>query len=260
MRLYLQYAKMGLKSQMIYKMSFFLLCVGQFFVPFFVFIGMFLLFQRFQTLDGWAFSEVALLYGITHMAFALSEALVRGFDAFPQLVKTGDFDRLLLRPVSTALQVMGWKFEFTRIGRLLQGTLVFIWAIQNINIEWTFLKIVCLFGMVLGGIFIFSGLFIIFATMAFWTIEGLEIANIFTDGGREMSQYPLSIYAKGVQRFFTFIIPFAAVNVIPLRYLLDKVPHATASYAFIPYLSILFIIPALLFWQFGVKHYKSTGS
>lgn len=260
MGLYFEYVKMGLKSQLIYKTSFILLSIGQFFVPFFVFIGMYLLFERFQTLDGWQFSEVALLYGVTHMGFALSEAFVRGFDAFPQLVKSGDFDRLLVRPLSTPLQVMGWRFEFTRIGRLLQGTLVFVWAILNINIQLSMLKVMTLIGMIIGGIGIFSGLFIIFAALAFWTIEGLEIANIFTDGGREMSQYPLSIYAKPIQRFFTFIVPFAVINVIPLRFLLDKSHSSSIVQAFIPYLGVLFLIPALLFWSFGVRHYKSTGS
>lgn len=260
MKLYLKYAKMALKSQMVYKTSFLLLSIGQFFVPFFVFVGMYLMFERFQNLDGWTFSEVALLYGITHMAFALSEAFVRGFDAFPQLVKSGDFDRLLLRPVSTPLQVMGWKFEFTRVGRLIQGTLIFTWAIENIGIQWTALKLFTLLGMIIGGISIFSGLFILFAAAAFWTIEGLEIANIFTDGGREMSQYPLSIYAKSVQRFFTYVVPFALVNVIPLRFLLDKSTSDSLIRAFVPYLGILFLIPALLFWNYGVRHYKSTGS
>jgi len=260
MGLYLKYMMMGLRSQLIYRTSFILMCIGQFFVPFFIFIGLYLMFDRFDSLVGWTFGEVALLYGTIHMAFALAEALVRGFDSFPQLVKSGEFDRLLLRPVSTPLQVVGWKLEFTRIGRLLQGVLIFVWALSSLTIQWTVLKVICITGMVIGGFFIFSGLFIFFAAMAFWTIEGLEIANIFTDGGREMSQYPLTIYAKSIQRFFTFIVPFGVINTIPLNYLLDKQTLPGHFTAFIPYLGILFLLPALLFWNYGVKHYQSTGS
>ena len=260
MKLFFKYAKMWLKSQLEYRMSFILLSIGQFFVPFFVFIGMYFLFQRFDNIAGWEFQEVALLYGSIHMAFSISEALVRGFDSFSSLVVSGNFDRILVRPVSTALQVLGSKFEFTRIGRLLQGSIVFTWAIVNLSITWTTLKVICVLLMVIGGTFIMSGLFIIFATMSFWTIQGLEIANIFTDGGREMSQYPLSIYAKSIQKFFTYIVPFAAVNILPLNYLLDKPGYTFWGYAFIPLIGILFIIPALSFWNFGVKHYKSTGS
>lgn len=251
---------MWLKSQLEYRTSFILLCIGQFFVPFFVFIGLFLLFERFENIAGWSFAEIAFLYGSIHIAFSISEALVRGFDAFSGLVMSGDFDRILVRPRATALQVLGSKFEFTRIGRLIQGLLIFTWASSNLDIQWTFLKIICAFGMILGGVFIFSGLFIIFATFSFWTIQGLEIANIFTDGGREMSQYPLSIYAKPIQKFFTYVVPFAFVNIYPLLYLLERPGYTHHFYVAMPYLGILFIIPALVFWSFGVKHYKSTGS
>lgn len=251
---------MWLKSQLEYRTSFILLCIGQFFVPFFVFIGLYLLFDRFENLAGWSFSEVAFLYGTIHIAFSISEALVRGFDSFSGLVMSGNFDRILVRPRSTALQVLGSKFEFTRIGRLIQGVLIFSWAIQNFDVQWTALKFICAFGMIIGGVFIFSGLFIIFATFSFWTIQGLEIANIFTDGGREMSQYPLSIYAKPVQKFFTYVVPFALVNIYPLNFILERPRYTHILYAFIPYVGILFIFPALLFWSFGVKRYKSTGS
>lgn len=260
LHLIVQYAKLWLKSQLIYKTSFILLCIGQFFVPFFVFLGAYLLFDQFKTLDGWAFSEVALLYGTIHIAFALSESIVRGFDSFSSLVVSGDFDRILVRPVSTVVQVVGSKFEFTRIGRLIQGTIIFIWAITHIAVQWTFLKMFTVFFMIIGGVFIMSGLFIIFATMSFWTIQGLEFANIFTDGGREMSQYPISIYAKPIRKFFTFVVPFAAVNIYPLRYLLDQPGYTSHLYAFMPLAAVLFIIPALMIWSFGVKHYKSTGS
>ena len=260
MNLFLQYAKIFFKGQIVYKKSFILLCIGQFFLPFFVFIGLVLLFERFDAINGWAFSEVALLFGTIHMAFSIAEMLVRGFDSFSLLIRSGDFDRLLVRPVPTALQVMGSRFEFTRIGRLIQGVVVLIIGLVNINLEWTLMKVMALIFMIAGGAFIMAGLFIIFATMSFWTIQGLELANIFTDGGREMSQYPLTIYAKPIQKFFTYVVPFGVVNYMPLMFILDKPPYTASIYAFIPLLGILFIIPSLLFWEFGVRHYKSTGS
>ena len=56
------------------------------------------------------------------VAFAVSDALTRGFDIFgEQFVKTGDFDRILVRPRSTLLQLLGYELRATRIGRLAQG-------------------------------------------------------------------------------------------------------------------------------------------
>lgn len=260
MKLYFNYLLILFKSQMQYRASFWLLSLGQFFVPFSVFAGLYFLFERFGQIQGWSFYEVALSFGIIHMAFAISECFARGFDAFSSLVAGGDFDRLLVRPRSTVVQVMGSKFEFTRIGRLAQSLIVLVWAIASLPIEWTAVKIVTLSLMIVSGVFIFTGIFMLAATLCFWTIQGLEVANIFTDGGREMAQYPLNIYQKWVTRFFTFVIPFGCVNYLPLLYLLDKTEGGGIPYMLAPIAGIIFLIPCLLVWQIGVRHYRSTGS
>lgn len=244
-----------------YRTSFFLLTLGQFFIPFSVFAGLYFLFERFGQLNEWDFFEVALCFGVIHMAFAISECFSRGFDTFSTLIVQGDFDRLLVRPRSTVVQVLGSNFEFTRFGRLLQSLIVLAWAVSNLSIEWTVLKALTLLLMIVSGVFIFTGIFMLAATLCFWTIQGLEVANIFTDGGREMAQYPLNIYHKWVSRFFTFVIPFGLVNYIPLLYVLDKTSGGDAwLYMVAPMSGIAFIVPCLLVWRFGVKHYRSTGS
>ncbi|TMV50361.1 hypothetical protein FE783_11230 [Paenibacillus mesophilus] len=258
--LYFKYLLILFKSQMQYRTSFWLLSIGQFFIPFSVFAGLYFLFERFGQIQGWSFSEVALSFGVIHMAFAISECFARGFDAFSSLVAGGDFDRLLVRPRSTVVQVMGSKFEFTRFGRLAQSLIVLLWAISSLPIEWTALKIVTLLLMIASGVFIFTGIFMLAATLCFWTIQGLEVANIFTDGGREMAQYPLNIYQEWVTRFFTFVIPFGCVNYLPLLYLLGKTDGSGVLYMLAPVAGILFILPCLLVWHLGVKHYRSTGS
>ncbi|MFD2660644.1 ABC transporter permease [Paenibacillus thailandensis] len=259
MTLYLKYVRILFKSQMQYRTSFLLLSFGQFFVPFTVFAGLTMLFGRFGELKGWSFYETALCFGVIHMAFAISECFARGFDGFSSLVVSGDFDRLLVRPRGTVVQVLGSKFEFTRAGRLAQGVAVLIAALSGLETEWTILKAFTLLLMIASGTFIFAGIFILAATMCFWTVQTMELANIFTDGGREMAQYPLNIYPKGVMRFFTFVIPFVCVNYLPLLFILDK-PGSSPYSMLLPAAGSLFIVPCLLVWQIGVRHYRSTGS
>jgi len=260
-RLFGKYLLILLKSQMQYRTSFWLLSFGQFFIPFSVFAGVYILFDRFGQIQGWQFHEVALVFGVIHMSFAIAECFARGFDSFSTLVVSGDFDRLLVRPRSTALQVLGSKFEFTRIGRLLQSALVLGWAISQVEAGWTVAKGITLLFMVASGVFVFAGIFVLIATMCFWTVQGLEVGNILTDGGREMAQYPLDIYRKWVTRFFTFVIPFGCVNYLPLRYILGKTDDGyDALYMLAPLAGILFLLPCLLVWSFGVRKYRSTGS
>ena len=260
MRLYFKYVKILIKSLAEYRMSFWLTLTAQFIKTTFSFFGIYLLFQRFGTLAGWSFAEIALCFAVVQMAFALSECFVRGFDVFKKLVITGDFDRLLLRPRGTVLQVLGTNFEFSRLGRIVQAIAVFIIALTLIDVDFTVLKGLTLVLMVISGFFIFSGLFILGACMCFFTTDSLEIVNIFTDGGREIAAYPLDIYSKGMKRFFTFIVPFGCFNYLPLMYILDKAGSNSILYMLTPLLGILFIVPCLLLWNFGVKKYIGAGS
>jgi len=260
MRLYFKYMSILFKSQMQYRTSFLLLCAGQFFVPFAVFAAMYFLFERFGGLPGWTFHEAALCFGVIQMAFALAECFVRGFDAFSNLIVRGGFDRLLVRPRGTVIQVLGSNFEFTRFGRMLQSAVVLGIAVNGLSIAWTPAKIITLLLMIIGGVVVFSGIYILAATFCFWTVQGLEVANIFTDGGREMAQYPLDIYAKWVTRFFTFIIPFGAVSYLPLLYILGRADGPDLLCMAMPLASLLFLAPCLAVWRIGVRHYRSTGS
>jgi ABC-2 type transport system permease protein len=260
LKLYFKYLLILFKSQMQYRTSFWLLSFGQFFIPFTVFAGLYFLFERFGQIKGWDFFEVALCFAVIHMAFATSECFARGYDAFSSLVVNGEFDRLLVRPRSTVVQVLGSKFEFTRFGRLLQSVMVLGWALMNLSIEWSVIKAVTLCLMVISGVLIFTGIYILAATMCFWTIQGIEVVNIFTDGGREIAQYPLNIYQKWITKFFTYVIPFGTVNYLPLMYILGRTEGNDILHMLTPLMGSLFILPCLLVWHFGVRHYRSTGS
>jgi ABC-2 type transport system permease protein len=246
-----------------YRASFFLWSVGQFLAVGIEFLGIWALFDRFGTLRGWTLPEVALLYGMANVAFALAESFGRGFDTFSALVKGGDFDRLLLRPRSTALQVAGQEFQLLRVGRLLQGFAVLIWGMAALNVAWTAPKALLLLAAILGGACVFYGLFVLQATMCFWTVESLEIMNTVTYGGTETAQYPLTIYRPWFRRFFTFVVPLVCVNYVPASALLGR-EAALGVPAFLPWtmplIGVLFLIVSLQIWKLGERRYRSTGS
>lgn len=258
MRLYFRYFLIQLKSQMQYKLSFALTITGQFLTAFTTLLGIWFLLSRFHQVEGFTFSDILLCFAIVWMAYSLSETFARGFDHFAAMIGNGEFDRILVRPRGTILQVLGSKIEFTRLGRLCQSVLVFCYAIPASGIHWTADKILTLVLMVVSGFFVFSGLFVIYAALCFFTTEGLEFINIFTDGGREFGTYPLAIYGRGVLKFFTFVVPLALFQYYPLLYLLGRTENK--AYRFLPLLALLFLLPCRLLWRIGVRHFRSTGS
>jgi ABC-2 type transport system permease protein len=263
LRLYGRYIGISVRGQMQYRASFMMMSLGNLLATGMEFLGIWALFARFGSLRGWTLPEVALFYGIVNLAFSCAEAAARGFDVFPAMIKSGDFDRLLLRPRGTAFQVAAQELQLMRVGRLLQGLAVLGWAVTALPVAWTAAKAALVMLAVLGGACLFIGLFVVQATLAFWTIESLEIMNTVTYGGTETGQLPMTIYRPWFRRFFTFVIPLACMNYIPMSAVLPNRALAGVP-AFLPWLApaagVVFLLVSLRLWNVGVRHYVSTGS
>ena len=262
-RLYWSYVAVSFRSQMQYRTSFFMRTAGHFLVTGTEFLGFVAVFQRFGQIQGWTLPQMGLFYSMVSLAFATTEAVFRGFDIFPNLIKSGDFDRFLVRPRSTALQVLGQDLQLMRIGRFSQAFIVLIWSAGKLNLQWTAANVILLIAAIAGGICLFAGLFVLQATMCFWTTESLEIVNCATYGGVETAQFPVTIYRPWFRAIFTFVIPLAAINYFPIHAILD-LKDSLGSTLLLQWLSplagVLFFLVCLKCWRFGVKHYSSTGS
>ncbi len=258
MKLYCRYLSIHIKSQMQYKTSFFFMLLGQFLGSFSALIAVYFMFTRFHQVEGFTFSEVLLCFAVVLMAFSLAECFVRGFDAFSSMIGNGEFDRILLRPRNEIFQVLASKIELSRMGRLFQAILIFAYAIPASGIHWTAGNIITLVLMIVSGVAVFSGLFVIYAALCFFTTQGLEFMNIFTDGGREFGQYPFSIYGKNVLRFFTYVIPLALFQYYPFLCLTGR--SSRVLYRISPLAGWLFLLPCYVLWRVGLRHYQSTGS
>ena len=105
-RTYFVLALSDVRSQMQYRASFAMQTLGNFLASCVDFLGIAALFSSFGALQGWSLYEVAVLYGIVNLSFALAEGIGRGFDEFARTIREGNFDRVLLRPRGTLFQVL----------------------------------------------------------------------------------------------------------------------------------------------------------
>ena len=259
MKLYFHYFSLHLRSLMEHKKSFFLMTLGNTLATLSLLLGMLFLFQRFHGVKGFTLEEVMVCFSATLLGYALAETFFRGFDLFPSLLANGSFDRILVRPRSAIFQVLAGNIELGRLaGRMLQAILMAGYSFGCGAVDWRPDRVLCLILMVAGTFCLFSGLFLIYAAISFFTTEGLEIMNILTNGGQEFGSYPLVIYGKQVLFFTTFFIPLACVQYYPLLYLLGRSQNPLLM--LLPLAGAAFYLPAWLFWRVGVRHFKSTGS
>jgi ABC-2 type transport system permease protein len=255
----------SIKAQMQYKTSFFLSSIGQFVTTGCEIAGVWALFTRFGALEHWNLAHVFVFYGLVNMSFAIADALSTGFDAFGTLyVRTGHFDRLLLRPRGLFLQLMGHELALRRVGRFLQGFVVFVWAIYTLDYTPDLYQLTMILVTVSCSVCFFLGLFIFQATLSFWSVESLEVMNTLTYGGVESAQYPMEIYSDWFRKVFTFVIPLACIAYFPVVAILgieDPLGSSRLFQTLSPFSGVLFLLVAVsVFQSIGVRHYTSTGS
>lgn len=260
MALYFRMIAISLKSQLQYRASFVLMSIGNALGAFIEYLGLWAFFDRFGALGSWTLAEAGLFYGMGNIAFALAEAFMREFNIFQNHVRTGDFDRLLLRPRSTVLQMLGAECQLMRLGRLLQGVAVLAVSIRMLGVSFTWDQWVLMALAIIGGMLLFSSIIILQATSCFFTVESLEVWNSITYGGVYAIQYPLEIYQRVIRWVFTYLVPLAAINYWPCAYLLGRAYASPALSWLSPGIGLLAFCLSLVVWNLGARRYRSTGS
>jgi viologen exporter family transport system permease protein len=262
--LLIQYARASFSAQAQYPGSALLATLGHFLTTGLELLAMWALFDRFGSVGGWHLGEVALFYALVNIQFTIADLLCRGFDVLgSELIKSGAFDRLLLRPRSLTLQLMGHALRVSRFGRLAQALIVMWLATERAPIHWSLANVALALWAIAGGAALFIALLVLQGALSIFTVESLEVVNVLTYGGVQAGQYPLALYGRWFRRLLTFVVPLGCVAYYPALGILGKADPLGAPLwtgALSPLCGFVFLALALAAWRLAVRHYTSTGS
>lgn len=258
--IYKNYLKMHIKSSMQYRANMLMLSFSSCLVSIGELLSIFLMFQNFKSVGNWGFYESALMFGLITTIYSITECFARGFDEFANIIRQGDLDRILVRPLGIIHQLFGTKIELSKLMRSAFGLFIIIFSLIKLNIEWSILKVLVLLATFSCGCLVIWGVMLVGAGISVFSIENLEFINVFTNGAKEIAYYPVNIYNKWLARIFTFVIPVACFNYLPISYLLGYGDLPQIVYALSPLMGMMFVIPCLLFFTWSLKRYQSTGT
>ena len=153
-------------------------------------------------------------------------------------------------------------FQIRRLGKVLQGLIILVYALIALDIQWTPLRAALLVGAIPVGTVIFISIWVLVISIVFWTVDGREAANAFTYGGSFLAQFPMNLYDRWVRRFLGYIVPIAFVAYFPSLYILNKpdpLGLPTALQFAAPLVAVATAVAAALVWRAAVRHYQSAG-
>jgi len=223
-------------------------------------IAIIFMFMRFGGIGVWTFERIILIYAIAVTSYGLAESFFRGFDYFPwHMLRSGNFDRLLLRPKSLFSQVASSFFHIHRMARPVAGTCVIIWALVSMNISISFYNMTMLFTALAGGVITYAGVYVMSSGIAFFTVKALDWIYIFTNASYQITRIPPEYMPGFLKKPFTFFMPMLVISYYPASAICGWGDASWLGWLALP-AGTAFLGFSLILWQIGVKHYKSTGS
>jgi viologen exporter family transport system permease protein len=257
--LFFDYLKQYSKMRLSYRGDFFISVATSLAATVFAFGFVYILFTKIPKLSGWRFEEVIFLYGFSLIPFGLFNVVSMNlYDFGNNYIIEGKFDRVLLRPISSLFQVLFETFRLESFHEVVTGFFAVWLASRMMHLQWGWLDLLLLIFWGLCGGVIYVAIFLGLSTVSFWFEDRIGIHppvwNLIAFG-----RYPLSIYSNFIQFFLSFIIPFGFASFYPTVRLLHRAEFRRYA-LFVPVVAALCLSITILVWNFGVRHYSSTGS
>lgn len=215
-----------------------------------------IIFNHVSEIGGWNreqflfFTAVMLSINQLTMSF-ISESFWR----FPVLLRTGELDFYLLKPIGSIFTVF---FRFIRPGSMVNilftgGALIYFGLQIDLDWSaWTLLPFLIILGFILQ-----NSIELVIACSMFWMLEGTGI-NFLRMELQQLARWPDFIYGAFVYRFLTVLLPILLIGSAPVRFLFnynDFFPMIGMGVSILVFWSFLSIA-----WSAGLRAYESASS
>ena len=215
--------------------------------------------ETITSLRGWSRDEVLFVYGYSLMPTALFNLLGPNLYQFgDKYIIQGQFDRVLLRPLSSLAQVLCESFNLESIANLVVGIAVLLWSSHHVGIHFGFLDYVWILISTISGAVILLSVFILLSSLSFHFEDRVGVAppfyNLIMFG-----RYPVTIFNSVLQFILSWVVPFAFIAFYPSTRFLGRDGFMGYCYA-TPLVALVCFGIANFFWGFGVKRYASAGN
>ena len=257
-KLYFYMFKINIKVMLEYRADFIIALITNIPIQMMELLFIWAIFLNINSLKGWSFYEITLIYGIMLMSKGICETFFNNlFDLGKGYLKSGKFDVLLTKPMNSLFGMISSYFYAGAIGNFIIGITIITISINKLQLAFGITKIVLLLFFILCGGAIFGAIQIIASCLSFWTVESLDIMwasySVY-----QFALYPITLYTSFIKFFITFIMPYAFASYYPAVYFLGRADGYMVWFS--PLITIALWIIGIKLWNFGLKNYSSTGS
>jgi ABC-2 type transport system permease protein len=257
--LYWLFLKNRIKILMEYRMNFLIGATSTIMMQGAGLLTVWVIMSQIPDLNGWTLPQVLLIYGMITLSKSINHMFADNLWTLGRdYVRSGQFDRFMVRPVDPLFHLLADRFCHDGIGNFLVGAALVGIAAGQLGLAWTPGTLLYLVIMVLSGGIIFIALNLMTCVSAFWIMDSVPVTRVVFEM-HEFAKYPLSIYPRAIGLLLTWAIPFGFASYFPAARLMGIESPSWQAYG-APVVAGVVLAIALQVWRFGLRHYGSTGT
>jgi|GEM_PF-2421909 len=218
--------------------------------------------QRVPRIGGWSFHELLFMLSVWRLTHGMYILVFHQISDLDRVLREGEFDRLLVRPLPPLFQYFTRSVEIAGAGDLIVALGGLVYAVSHFG-SWSLGQSLMLLVLVASAAAVEWALFTLIACTSFWTLQSQGLRGIFDTFLFQFSKFPLTAYSKWVQALLTFALPVGFISFYPSLFFFrgDKqVPfHEGLTYA-PPVIAVLLCGLACMAWRRGINVYKGAGT
>jgi len=173
------------------------------------------LFAQIPEIEGWTVWNVAILYGLAMIPKGITELLCDGPWMLRSKVNTGEFDRVLVRPVSPALQSATAIASIHGLGQLVLGLIV-LWLGMSrsaIAVAWWTLPVLLM--TIAAATAMIGALNYAINMIGFWEPSAQSALPTMIALMIDFAKFPLDVFTLVIRGLVTVVIPYAFISYFP---------------------------------------------
>jgi ABC-2 type transport system permease protein len=258
-RLYLRLQLMQLRSAVEYAADFWIGIVGAVLMQASGLVFISALFSQVPQVAGWTVWNIVLLYGLAMLPKGLTELFCDGPWTLRMKVNSGEFDRVLVRPISPALQSATAIASIHGLGQAVLGAVLVVLGLTRSDAPlhwWTlpFLVVMVASGAVMIGAFNFA-----FNLTGFWEPSAQSALPTMLGLSIDFAKFPLTIYNGVIRTVVTVFVPYAFLSYFPALVLLDRDDDWAWLGWCTPLVTLWVVLVTRWLWGKALARYQGVG-
>jgi ABC-2 type transport system permease protein len=219
-------------------------------------------FARTSTLADWSEPQYFFFVGCFFALNGLIETLfMENCNEFGELIRTGDLDFLLLKPIDEQFLVSCRRIDWGTAPNVLMGFILM--GISLVQMDWQFdaVRVVAFFVTFVCGTAIAYSFMLMLTSLSVWMVRNqslMEMWWLFSS----LARYPREIFAGPwgypLGFIFTFLIPILIAVNVPSNAMVRRLEPGMVALTVFVTIALLWL--SRRFFQMALRSYRSASS